>query len=242
MKNNFFATVMLGIIGVLLLVAAFQMTGIGAGVKELTAEPFDAKALNQLTEDAAPQKIDPKVYEQKVDEIVAAPLFSSSRSPYVPPPEVAENLEEEMPASPLDAKVTSIVITNDSSYVMIQDNVSKQRITLTQGMPLEGDQGLWTVAAIEPRKVRFEAEGMESVELELEVFSGSLGGGQGNRNNQKKKNNKNNRNKNNKNQSLQKVEKDKDERKNSAEEIRKKIAERRAEMRKKAAERNQETQ
>lgn len=238
MKNNFFATVMLGGIGLLLLVAAFQMAGIGTGVKELTAEPFEAETLNQLTEDAAPQKIDPKVYEQKVDEIVAAPLFSSTRSPYIPPPEVVGDLEEEKPASPLDAKVTSIVITGDNSYVMIQDNVSKQRVTLTQGMPLEGDQGLWTVASIEPRKVLFEAEGMEPVELELEVFSGSLGGGQGNKNN-KKKRNKNNRNNN---QTIKEVEKDKDGRKNSAEEIRKKIAERRAEMRKKAAERNQKTQ
>ncbi|WP_154222396.1 hypothetical protein [Marinicella rhabdoformis] len=234
MKNNLLAQVLLGLLGILLLLASIQMFGIGQGLSELEAEQFDEKQLNQLVDKVSDTAPDGKEKERQLEQIVALPLFSSTREPYVGPIIGIEPTIDEPVASPLDAKVSSIVITGDNSYVIIQDNVSKERLTLAQGMPLEGEQGLWTVANIEPRKVTFEAEGEEPVELELEVFSGSLGKAGGKKNKSKANNSRNNK-------QTQKItqEKNKNERANSAEAIRKKIAERRAQMRKEAADRNQ---
>lgn len=234
MKNNLLAQVLIGLLGVLLFFASIQMFGIGQSLSELEADEFDEKQLNQLVNKVSDTTPDGKEKERHLEQIVALPLFSATREPYVAPPEGPEIDVVEPEASPLNAKISSIVITGDNSYVIVQDNVSKERLTLAQGMPLEGEQGLWTVASIEPRKVIFEAEGEESVELELEVFSGSLGksGGKSGKSKAKKNNRTPTKNitpeKNNKN-----------ERANSAEAIRKKIAERRAQMRKEAADRNQ---
>ncbi len=234
MKNNFLAQILLGVLGLLLLLAAAQILGVGQGVKTLEAEAFDPERINQLESLGATNNNSHGDPVKQLDQIVALPLFSQTRAPYVPP-EIDEMPEDDelVVASPLDAKVTSIVITGDNSYVMIQDNKSKERLTLAQGMPLEGEQGLWTVSAIEPRKVTFEAEGEAPVELELEVFSGSLGKAGGNKG---KRANKNNQGK--KTQNITRNEGKQNERANSAEAIRKKIAERRAQMRKEAANRN----
>ncbi len=234
MKNNFIANVLFTLIGLFMLVAAGQLMGLGQSISELSAETFDVDELSILTEQSEQVVIDSDVREQKIEEMIAAPLFNSTREPYIADeePEDQEIIEE--PASPLNAQVTSIVITDESSYVMIKDNVSKERLTLSQGMPLVGEQGIWVVAAIEPRKVRFEAEGMESVELELEVFGGELRGGGVSESSKKAQRNKA------ESRLTRELKNEQDERNNSAEEIRKKIAERRAEMRKKEAEKNQE--
>ena len=231
MKNNFLAQVLLGLLGLLLLFASVQMFGLGQGLSVLEADEFDANQLNQLTDKDSEVLVDDKLKDRQLEQMVAMPLFSQTREPYVPivvGPDPVAGVED---ASPLDAKITSIIITGDNSYVMIQDNVSKERLTLAQGMPLEGEQGLWTVASIEPRKVTFKAEGEEPVELELEVFSGSLGKG-GN-----KQNKNGNKSKVGKKQ-ITPTKKDSNDRADSAQAIRKKIAERRAQMRKEAADRN----
>ncbi len=231
MKNNLFANGLLILIGVLLLLAALQMFGWGQGTASVEAEAFDLTALNQLevSDDQTSGKID----EQTIVKITDAPLFSFDRTPFVPPEEVDSGIDDPtdpVEAEPLKAKVTSIIITDQNSYAMVLDEMSNERITLKQGMPLPGEQGLWVVDTINPRAVTFAAEGKEPVELELEVFSGQL-------NKVAAKNNRraNNRNNKNKNNNRQDKNDNSQAQKNSAEEIRKKIAERRAQMRANAA-------
>ncbi len=236
MKNNLFTNTLLVLIGILLLLAAMQMFGWGRGTASLEAEVFDASTLNKLdVEDVETAVIDDKAIVQITD----APLFSMDRTPYVAPPEdlEVEEKEPEIEAEPLKAKVTSIIITEENSYAMVFDELSRERITLKQGMPLPGDQGLWVVGDIKPRAVTFVAEGEEPVELELEVFSGQLGKATRNAAKNKGRNNKGKNNGKNKNKSDSNKQK---AQKNSAEEIRKKIAERRAQMRANAAKGNKQ--
>lgn len=239
MKNNIFANGLLVLIGLLLLISAMQLFGWGKGVKRLEPESFDPSKLAQL-ENLGSGDQTAKIDNKTVVKIIDAPLFSIDRKPFVPDDDPANDPVEltVAVADPLKAKVTSIIITNENSYAMVFDELSNASVTLKQGMPLPGDQGLWMVDAISPRAVTFVANGEEPVELNLEVFDGQLGGGGKKNNNLKNKNNKKqNRNNNNNTNNRNKKEQTQ---KNSAEEIRKKIAERRAQMRANAAKGNEE--
>lgn len=237
MKNNALANILVILLGILLLFSALQMFGLGASVSQIQAEPFDAATLPTLEQGKIQQ--DPKKQPnrpQMMEQIVAAPLFNASREPYVPPPEEEPEPEPELKASPLNVKITSIIITEQKQYVMLQDNLSNQRLTLTTGMPLEGEQGLWSVAKIEPRKVVFNADGEEPVELELEVAESSTPAPK----NKRQKNNKGGKKappNGNKKAAIQQA-RTAAQRKDDAAEIRRKIAERRAQMRQEAADRN----
>lgn len=229
MKNSLFANLLMVVIGVLMLIAALQLFGWGKGTGDLEPEAFDVSSLPQLEQhDGDVKQTEP---EDMIEQITMAPLFNLDRKPFVGDPDVDKEPEvvpEE--AEPLKAQVTSIMILGDEKYAMVVDQVSKEKVTLTQGMPLPGEQGLWVVDQIEPRLVTFVSDGEEPVSLELEVFDGEL-----NKNAKTGRKNNNNRNKNQKNNKGEIKQADSSEKKNSAEEIRRKIAERRAQMRANAA-------
>ena len=110
------------------------------------------------------------------------------------------------------------------------DQLTNEQVTLEQGMPLPGEQGLWVVDQIEPRKVVFQSEGNDPVELELEVFDGQL--------NARAAKNAGSRRPARAQAEEAATESNAEKQKNSAEEIRRKIAERRAQMRANAAKGN----
>lgn len=225
MKNSLFANGLVVVIGLLMLLAALQLFGWGQGTTSLEPEGFDASALTQL--DVLSTDPNKTVGEELVNQINLAPLFNLDRKPYEGGLGDGEiDVVIDVPESkPLQAKVTSIIMIGDDKYAMMVDQVTNEKITLEQGMPLPGEQGLWVVDRIEPRLVTFVAEGEEPVSLELEVFDGSLNGNS--KNSAKNRNNRGNTPTNKDDGSVTK--------KNSAEEIRKKIAERRAQMRANAA-------
>lgn len=239
MKSNWLVNALVAAIGLLLIVAALQFIGWGRGVSEIQAEPFDENQIEQLVtakDDLAAPDIKPEV----IDRITQTPLFREDRQPFVEPLVVEEQTgqgPEVIEIKPLKAQVTSIIITGNSSYVMIQDQLTNERLTLKEGMPLDGEQGMWMVDRIDKRKVTFVAEGQEPVELELEVFSGALNKNTANQNRpQNNRNNKNNPTADNDETTLTPEQL----RQKKAEEIRRKIAERRAEMRAKAAQGNEQ--
>ena len=239
MKTNVLVNALIAVIGLLLMLAALQFVGWGRGISEIEPAGYDENRIEQLVtakDDLAAPDIKPEV----IDRITQTPLFREDRQPFVPPLVVDEGSENETlleQVEPLKAQVTSIIITNNSSYVMIQDQLTNERLTLKEGMPLDGEQGMWVVQNIDKRKVTFTAEGQEPVELELEVFSGALNKGGGNRAQKKRQqaSQKNNQ-ANNKEVNLTPEQL----RQKKAEEIRQKIAERRAEMRAKAAQGNEQ--
>ena len=217
------------LIGLLMLIAALQIFGWGKGTSDLEPEAFDVSSLPQLE----PQEVTETIgSEDLVEQITLAPLFNLDRKPFV-----GELVSEEPPEDnkidkpePLKAQVTSIMILGEDRYAMVLDQVTNEKVTLELGMPLPGEQGLWIVDQIEPRLVTFVSEGEEPVSLELDVFDGTLNNNAG-QNNNRNKNKKNRNNRNNKGNG----NKQPAEQKNSAEEIRRKIAERRAQMRANAA-------
>ncbi|WP_395374388.1 hypothetical protein [Marinicella sp. W31] len=238
MKNNILGNGLLVLIGLLLLVAAIQMLGWGSEIDGIIPDESVAKAVPTIDLEAQGNANADEIAKPNSELMVQKDLFSVTRTAFVPPDivdgEIGEDggPEEEVNAEPLQARVTGIAITPEQSYVMIHDTVMNKNIRLTPGMPLEGDQGAWIVEDIQPRKVVFTAAGQEPQELELEVYSQSLKPvGKGKKNRGARNNNrKNNKQANNKNNNSEKAQQ-----KNSAEEIRKKIAERRAQMRAEAA-------
>ncbi len=226
MKNSLFASGLIVIIGLLMLLAALQLFGWGKGTSSLDPEGFDASSLQQL--DAQSEGANETPSKELVTQITALPLFNLDRKPYegLLDGDEIEEPKIEVEARPLKAKVTSIIMIGDDKYAMMVDQVTNEKITLEQGMPLPGEQGLWVVDQINARDVTFVSEGEEPVSLELEVFSGALKG---------KSRPKSNKNKPARaNAEIKKVDQSAPK-KNSAEEIRKKIAERRAQMRANAA-------
>ncbi len=223
-KNNLLGQILIGLLVVFLLISSIQMFGWGQGLADIEIDKD-----NQLGLPSIPSGIKSEGggsqnnSKQLVSNITTRPIFSDSRSPYVPeideedPNVVDDNIEITM----LKAQLTGVVITPEHSYAMILDNITNERETYKVGMPLDGEQGGWTLTEIHSRRVVFESDDDKSEELELAVFSDSFKAGGSNKKAPAKKATK---------QALSRKDK-----KKNADDIRKKIAERRAQMRAEAA-------
>ena len=242
MKNNILGNGLLVVIGLLVLVAAIQMMGWGSSIDAMSPDETAAAlpAINLNNDGQANQE---EIAKPNAELMVQKDLFSTTRTAFIPPEDEqvlgpdGEPVDDEVlpPAEPLQARLTGIAITPEQSYVMIHDAVMNKSVRLTPGMPLEGEQGAWVVEEIQPRKVVFTADGQEPQELELEVYSQSLKPAGKGKNKNNRRNRDRNKNKNNNQANNNRNNNDKAQQKNSAEEIRKKIAERRAQMRAEAA-------
>ncbi len=238
MKGNLFSNVLMVLIGLLLLLSAVQMFGWGTQVSPVEPVPTDPAMLPTLDAEQA-ENIHRVAVETDLDLIAESPLFNEERVPYVAvvTDEVVEEQAPEEAVQALQAKLTGVVITPENSYAMVQDTLSNTPVRLKVGMPLEGDQGGWVVDRIEPRKVVFVADGMDPQELELEVYTGQLGNGNARAAAQRVRN----AEAQERQQQAQAAAAQEQQKKaTSAEEIRRKIAERRAQMRAEAAKRNQQ--
>ena len=232
-KNNLLGQILIGIIVVFLLISSIQMFGWGVGVGNVSIDESNLSSLPKVPKSDSSNdqiaKVDSKLL---LEEIYKRPMFNSDRQPFKeivieakedePPPEVPE----------LNAQLTGVVITPEQSYAMILDTTTNQRETYKVGMPLDGEQGGWTLNSIQSRKVTFVSDDNRTAELDLEVYSKQLKAG-------KQANNKGKSNKNKSSDSdKKKNETSRDEKKKNADDIRKKIAERRAQMRAEAAKKN----
>ncbi len=229
-KNNLLGQILIALLVLFLLIGSLQMFGVGQGLKNVEIDEenqMNIPALPTLTEtegqDASQNS------KQLVSNITTRPIFSDTRLPFVPEPEdepIEGNVEPEaVEITSLSAQLTGVVITPEQSYAMILDNLTNERETYKIGMPLQGEQGGWTLTEIHQRKVVFISDDEKSEELELAVYSESLkaGGAKAKSNNPAKS-------------SGQPERLSRKDKKKNADDIRKKIAERRAQMRAEAAE------
>jgi len=70
-----------------------------------------------------------------------------------------------------------IVVTPDLRLAMIRDDAANETVVLREGMSLEGEQAAWRLDSIDPRQVNFiSVDGRESL-LELSVNTSSLAAG-----------------------------------------------------------------
>jgi hypothetical protein len=234
-KNNLFGQVLIGLLAFFLLLSSAQMFGWGVGLDAVVADEEGAVTIPALPKDVQEAvEISQDDKKQMKEGIIARPIFSDNRIPFIVEIEVPIEGGEEPPIRELKAELTGVVITPNQSYAMILDTVTNQRNTYKVGMPLEGEQGGWTLNSIQSRKVVFVSDDDKTEELELAVFEGDLKAGASKRSKPQlvakltggKAENKGSENNNQDN---------KKDNKKSADDIRKKIAERRAKMRADAA-------
>jgi len=229
-KNNFLGQIMIGIIVLFLLISSIQMFGWGLGINKIQIDENSIAGLPKVPQNTSSENqvanVDSKLL---LEEIGTRPMFSSDRKPFVEIEiEVVDEPQEEV--DELKVKLTGVVITPEQSYAMILDPATNQRETYQVGMPLDGEQGGWTLNSIQSRKVTFVSDDNQTAELELEVYSKKLKAG------------KQASSMSNSSEKSEKDQKQKDtsreEKKKNADDIRKKIAERRAQMRAEAAKKN----
>jgi general secretion pathway protein N len=110
--------------------------------------------------------------------ILERPIFFSDRElPIVEEPdapELAVEAEEEEPIEDLDATVAGIVITPDMRLAMVADKQAGKTVVLREGMSLEGDQAAWKLNTIEARQVSFVSVDGREAQLELQVNTAGL--------------------------------------------------------------------
>ncbi|VAW34920.1 hypothetical protein MNBD_GAMMA01-2181 [hydrothermal vent metagenome] len=228
-KNNLLGQILISALVLFLLISSIQMFGWGLGIdkveidqENLVSLPTIPKGM-QIGEDSSAGDS-----KQMLVKIGARPMFSVDRLPFVEEELTdAEKGEGEPPPviNELKAQLTGVVITPEASYAMILDSLTNQRDIYKVGMPLDGEQGGWTLNSIESRKVVFVSDENKTEELDLQVFSGSMKAGKSGKNRATPKNA-------NRNSATRK------DKKKNADDIRKKIAERRAQMRAEAAKKN----
>jgi hypothetical protein len=234
-KNNLLGQILIGIIVVLLLISSIQMFGWGVGIDSITIDEENLEKLPSIPKSTSGTELVSNIDSKTMlDEIGKRPMFSEDRLPFVEPDIVLVNEpgpEFEIPE--LKAQLTGVVITPEQSYAMILDTTTNLRETYKVGMPLDGEQGGWTLDSIQSRKVTLVSDDDRTVELELEVHSQQLKVNKTSGQSSSATNNNDSDNEKNDEESIR------EEKKKNADDIRKKIAERRAQMRAEAAKKNQ---
>lgn len=86
---------------------------------------------------------------------------------------LVEEVSDE-PAPELDARVAGIIITPELRLAMILEPSSNTTQVLREGMSMEGKMAAWRLDEIRPRSVRFMADDGNEAELELEVQTAAL--------------------------------------------------------------------
>jgi hypothetical protein len=234
-KNNLFGLVLIGLLVFFLLFSSAQMIGWGVGIDAVEAGDVDETNIPSLPK-GVQEPIAILVDDRKKmkEGINARPMFSNNRIPFVVEVDTPTEDPDDGPTGELKAELTGVVITPTQSYAMILDTLTNERDTYKVGMPLQGEQGGWTLNTIQSRKVVFVSDDEKTEELELSVFKGDLNTNAGKKSKhqlvdkltggkQKQEDKKDN------------SKDDKKDNKKNADDIRKKIAERRAKMRADAA-------
>ena len=177
-RNNLVSVMLMAGIGVLVLLglAAFVLFG---RVDVERIEP--ARAPDSIIGRSVLQK--PELAElAEYSAITERPLFFADRR--LPVIEVAGGDDSELADEPepvteveipeLEATVAGIIITPETKLAMITDNSSNETLVLREGMAMAGEKSAWKISTIRPRGVEFETDGGRTEALELEVETAAL--------------------------------------------------------------------
>lgn len=178
-RNNLLTVLLIGAIGLL---------GIGMVAQMLLMGRVDINRIAPSgSSDVDEAQVDvPETGLAALDEytaITSRPVFFSDRQlPVVEMPEegdeaLAEEELEEEPINELKATVAGIIITPDMRLAMVRDDAVNKTLVLREGMSLEGEQAAWKLDSIATRQVNFvSVDGRESL-LELSVNTSGLTAG-----------------------------------------------------------------
>lgn len=161
-----------GICGGLLLLAILQYAGFGRGY-DWPPEPETPERLDLGQVDREPFRMPPAAAFAEVER---RPLFNTDRKPTpidASEGEEAAGEENVPPPSPLNVALTGIIISRETDpptrIALVHDNSRNQSLALKVGMPLEGQQGAWTLTEIHERSVVFTSLTDEVSEVELQT-------------------------------------------------------------------------
>jgi len=182
MKSDFWTglTALLGSICLLLLaLAGICAALLGRAPENTEVNAVELRSARQLN-DLKTVSFNDRSTEVYTGAILENPLFFADRNlPEIIDEEAAaalaaaEQAEQEPGIEKLDARLAGIIISPGQRIAMIADNKSKKTVVLQEGMALEGEQAAWRLDRIDERMVSFAA-GDESAELELEVNTKGL--------------------------------------------------------------------
>lgn len=154
-----------GVCGVMALAGVLAWMGAGRGygwLPEGEAQPVTG--VGRIDADAVAM-----APESDFAEVRQRPIFNEDRKPT---PIVEEKETVVVANVPLNITLTGIVMTPDLKLAMVRDNAKNEALSLRVGMPLSGDQQIWTLSEIRARSVVFKNPQDESSEVELEVAPG----------------------------------------------------------------------
>lgn len=176
-RNNLLTTLLVGLIGLLLVVGLVLFVLLGRVNLDRIAPQGETSVprVAVASPSTALETFD------EYGEIYRRPVFFSDRrlpviamSELEEEPEIEDEIDEEEPISDLKASVAGIIITPDMRMAMIRDQQANQTVLLREGMSLEGEQAAWKLDRIDSRLVNFVSVDGRSAGLELEVNTRGL--------------------------------------------------------------------
>ena len=156
------SVVLAAVCGALLLVAIALQIGVGRGFRWLPLDDDVIASVGGSTIDRQPFKLPP---ESAFGETTERPLFNEDRKPTPEPPEAPVNPPP--PPVALNVNLTGVILTPAVHIAMLHDNGKNDQFTVKEGMPLPGDLGGWTLTKVKQRSALFKESAGEEVEVEL---------------------------------------------------------------------------
>lgn len=175
-KDNPLGMGLLGF-GGLLLLAILLLPVFSGGVPEVSLDAEGSK-LPQQQGIAEISQLEPLANFAVIKQ---RPLFNEDRKPVDISSAVAgEGLADSLAAetvedAPLEADLTGIVITNEHKIALLWDRGNKTTMRIPEGSALEGDLSSWSVDKVDARKISLKNRQGKTAELELLMFTRSLG-------------------------------------------------------------------
>lgn len=154
--------VLAGTCGLLLVLALMLQVGLGRGYHWRSTEDDAVAKQAAANIDRVPFKLPPETSFAQTD---ARPLFNEDRKPTPDVP--VEAGPPPAPAVPLNVSLTGVILTPQLHLAMIHDNTKNDSAAVKEGMPLPGDLGGWTLTRVKERSAIFKEAAGDEVEVEL---------------------------------------------------------------------------
>lgn len=149
--------------GALALLAVAQGMGLGSGY---SLEPAEAAAASDTPSLALERDTARMRAWGDYGQVLARPLFNESRAPEV---EETADAGEAAAAQPLTVTLTGVILTRGLQIALVTDPAKNETERVKVGQPLTGERAGWTLVELKPRAAVFEGAGLGRQELELAV-------------------------------------------------------------------------
>lgn len=101
--------------------------------------------------------------------VLDRPIFNDDRKPTRVDDAAVADRPEEATAKPLNATLTSVIITPKVKLAIVKNNENGESEVVRIGRPLSGEQNGWKLVEVSPRGATFEGQGLGRQALDLAV-------------------------------------------------------------------------